>query len=69
MKFDADKFSKTLKKKRAEAGLSLLKLSALTGVGDVTIMRMERGEIPQIKTFTKICQWLEIQPGEFFKEG
>jgi transcriptional regulator with XRE-family HTH domain len=35
------------------------------GIGAATLMRVENGRIPDVTTFGKICQWLEIDPGVF----
>jgi transcriptional regulator with XRE-family HTH domain len=35
------------------------------GIGPATLMRVENGRIPDLETFGKICNWLEIDPGSF----
>src|SRR2546430_17741453 len=35
------------------------------GIGTATLMRVESGRIPDVATFGKICQWLDIEPGTF----
>lgn len=34
-------------------------------VSAATLSRVERGHLPDIETFRKICAWLEIDPNEF----
>lgn len=69
IEFDSAAFSKAVKMKRGESGVGLEKLSAMIDVGASTIHRAERGRDCSIETFTKLCSWLAIQPGEFFKEA
>lgn len=35
------------------------------GIGPATLMRIETGHMPDLHTFSKVCKWLEIDPGEF----
>lgn len=35
------------------------------GISAPTLMRVEAGRIPDVLTFGKICQWLEISPESF----
>lgn len=35
------------------------------GIGPATLMRVENGRIPDIKTFRKICIWLKTDPNSF----
>lgn len=34
------------------------------GTSPATLSRIERGHLPDLETFRKICQWLAIDPGE-----
>jgi transcriptional regulator with XRE-family HTH domain len=34
------------------------------GISPATLSRVERGYMPDIDTFSKICGWLQIDPGE-----
>lgn len=51
-----------LRAKRGEQGVR----AAAKGIGisPATLSRVERGHLPDLETFGKICQWLEIDPGE-----
>ncbi len=35
------------------------------GIGPATLMRVESGHIPDVTTFGKFCQWLQVDPGSF----
>jgi transcriptional regulator with XRE-family HTH domain len=34
------------------------------GTSPATLSRVERGHLPDLETFGKICRWLEVDPGE-----
>src|SRR5690349_16054276 len=34
------------------------------GVSPATLSRVERGHLPDLETFGKICKWLKIDPGQ-----
>ena len=34
------------------------------GVSPATLSRVERGNLPDLETFGKICRWLGVDPGE-----
>lgn len=34
------------------------------GVSHGTLSRLERGYLPDLDTFGKVCRWLELDPGE-----
>jgi transcriptional regulator with XRE-family HTH domain len=34
------------------------------GVSPATLSRIERGYLPDIETFTKVCKWLHVDPGQ-----
>lgn len=38
--------------------------SAEIGISPATLSRVERGNLPDLETFTKICSWLTVDPGE-----
>lgn len=39
--------------------------AAQIGVSAATLSRVERGHVPDIGTFRKICEWLQVDPNEF----
>jgi transcriptional regulator with XRE-family HTH domain len=34
------------------------------GISPATLSRVERGKLPDLETFQKICRWLDVDPGE-----
>jgi transcriptional regulator with XRE-family HTH domain len=34
------------------------------GISSATLSRVERGNLPDLETFKKICRWLKVDPGE-----
>lgn len=34
------------------------------GISPATLSRVERGNLPDLETFGKICRWLSVDPGE-----
>lgn len=35
------------------------------GIGPATLLRIESGRIPDVATFGKVCEWMEIDPAVF----
>lgn len=52
-----------LKERRTAGGLGLRVAAKLIGISPATLSRVERGSLPDLETFRKICRWLEIDPG------
>jgi transcriptional regulator with XRE-family HTH domain len=48
--------------KRGERGIRAV--AKEIGTSPATLSRVERGHIPDLETFGKICRWLCIDPGE-----
>lgn len=57
-----------LRARRREKHLSLRDLHELTGVAVNTLSRVERGDVPDLKNFRLIVEWLDL-PAERFLEG
>jgi transcriptional regulator with XRE-family HTH domain len=51
-----------LLEKRGELGVR--EVSAKIGISPATLSRVERGYLPDLDTFGKVCRWLNIDPGE-----
>lgn len=34
------------------------------GISPATLSRVERGYLPDLETFGKVCRWLDVDPGE-----
>lgn len=52
-----------VRKKRADEGIRAI--AAKIRVSAATLSRVERGHVPDIETFRKICAWLEVDPNDF----
>jgi transcriptional regulator with XRE-family HTH domain len=44
----------------------LREAAAEIGVSQATLSRIERGNLPDLETFPKICRWLGLNPGDVF---
>jgi transcriptional regulator with XRE-family HTH domain len=51
-----------LRKERSERGLR--EVAKEIGISPATLSRVEGGKLPDIETFRKICQWMELDAGE-----
>lgn len=49
-----------LKEKRGGQGIR--KIADQIGISPATLSRVERGHLPDLETFGKICSWLEMDP-------
>ena len=61
------KLAKMIKTKRKNKGLR----ETATEIGNIsasTLSRIEQGKLPDIETFTKLCDWLEVSP-DYFKSS
>ncbi|WP_299047626.1 helix-turn-helix transcriptional regulator [uncultured Polaribacter sp.] len=63
---DTKKFSEMVKSKRGKKGLRTL--SNEIGISASTLSRIEQGNLPDIDTYLKLCQWLEVS-SEYFNTG
>lgn len=52
-----------VREKRGDA--KLRETADQIGVSAPTLLRIEAGRIPDVQTFGKICQWLQISPESF----
>lgn len=57
------RLAQLVKKRRGDQGVRAA--AAEIGVSAATLSRVERGHVPDIGTFTKICEWLHVNPNEF----
>jgi len=53
--------------KRGERGIR--EVAAEIGVSPATLSRVERAYLPDLETFSKICQWLGINPSDVLGVG
>lgn len=58
-----EKLGRLVIEKRGENGLR--ETAKLIGISPATLSRIERGHLPDLETFSKVCQWLKVDPGRF----
>jgi len=51
-----------LREKRGDQGIR--EIAKEIGISPATLSRIERGKVPDLETFSKICRWLKADPGE-----
>jgi len=61
-KLTLQSLGRKLVEKRADRGIR--EVAAEIGVSPATLSRVERGHMPDLETFSKICRWLAVDPGE-----
>lgn len=67
-KFDAHKFGAALRDKRDAGKIRVRTAAAEIGCSQGSISRIERAQEVEIPIFLRVCDWLDIPPGEFFKQ-
>ncbi len=68
MVFKKNEFAKAIKYKRQlELNLGLRIASDQIGINYTTLSRLENGQMPDLLTYQKVCQWLDINMHIFFK--
>jgi len=60
--FTIQTLGRKLADKRGEHGVR--ETAREIGISHATLSRVERGYLPDLETFSKICKWLEIDPGQ-----
>ena len=54
--------SDQLRRERGTRGVR--EVSSEIGISAATLSRVERGNLPDLDTFAKICRWLKVDPAE-----
>lgn len=62
---DTKKFSEMIKSKRGNIGLR--NLASEIGISASTLSRIEQGNLPDIDTYLRLCEWLEVSTDYFTK--
>jgi len=57
-----EQLGRQLREKRGERGVRAI--AKEIGISPATLSRIERGHLPDLETFGKVCRWLGIDPGE-----
>lgn len=60
---DTNKFSEMIKSKRGNVGLRAT--ASEIGISASTLSRLEQGNLPDIDTYLRLCNWLEVS-SDFF---
>jgi len=55
-------FGRKVEQSRAKRGVR--EVATEIGVSPATLSRVERGFMPDLETFGKICRWLKVDPAE-----
>lgn len=61
---NTQKLAEMVKSKRNRKGLR----ETATEIGDIsasTLSRIEQGKLPDVETYIKLCDWLEVSPDQF----
>lgn len=70
VKFDFAGFRKDIRSKRLiDDEQPVEKALKQIGISRATLWRCENGGIPDLMTYAKLCQWLEIPMDKHFKKG
>ena len=62
---DIERLSELVRSKRGNRGLR--EMAAIIGVSPSTILRVEKGTVPDVATFLAICDWIEMPPAELIR--
>ena len=57
-----ERLSRQLREKRGDRGVR--EVAKEIGISPATLSRVERGHLPDLETFGKICRWLQTDPAE-----
>lgn len=53
-----------LREKRSKGNQGIRDAATKIGISSATLSRVENGKLPDLESFSKICRWLRIDPGE-----
>lgn len=66
---DIDKLSALIQDRRDEQDLGLRKAAdEIGGISASTLSRIEKGKLPDVDTFVRICRWLDKSPEAFIND-
>lgn len=64
--FDGARLAERVRDKRGDKGLRDAARD-IGGISASTLGRIEKGHVPDLDTFIRLCQWLEVSPNLFVK--
>lgn len=64
MNFDNQKLAAMVRAKRDKQGLRAT-AAEISGVSPATLSRIEQGNVPDLATFLRLCEWLDVTTEEF----
>lgn len=68
MVFKNNEFAKAIKTKRLiDLNIGLRIASEQIGINYTTLSRLENGHMPDLLTYQKVCEWLNMNMHIFFK--
>jgi transcriptional regulator with XRE-family HTH domain len=63
--FDNELFKNDIIKKRKDERQSMDVTCKVIGISKATLSRLEKGSVPDIKTFVTVCKWLNNQSSKY----
>lgn len=63
MALPIDELGRMILRKRGTRGIRAA--AAEADVSSATLSRVEKGNLPDLATFAKICKWLDVDPAQF----
>lgn len=65
MRLTLQQIGPLVKDRRGDRGIR--EVAAEIGISPATLSRVERGKLPDLETFSKLCRWLQIDPAEVLR--
>jgi transcriptional regulator with XRE-family HTH domain len=62
MRLTLQQIGPLVRAKRGERGIR--EVAGEIGLSPATLSRVERGKLPDLETFSRLCRWLKIDPAE-----
>lgn len=65
--FDAASLAEHVRRKRGDMGLRAT-AKVIGGISASTLGRVEKGQVPDLDTFIRLCRWMGMPPSIFMKD-
>jgi transcriptional regulator with XRE-family HTH domain len=65
--FDNELFKNDIIKKRKDERQSMDVTCRIIGISKATLSRLEKGNVPDLKTFVTIIKWLKTEPSKYIQ--